>query len=108
MIQQATGLRPDGVPGQGWRPSGGFNMGVELPNEITLIQAENLDVAGTTYEQRVANVQAWNDYVITEWYLAVPVTSLPNVMVVRPEVAEWTPYMNNGPEFCAPENIVMK
>jgi len=106
MIQVGTNGQPDVDYGANWRPSPGFNLAVEVPNEITAISARNLDLVSTTREQRIANTKEWHSYV-HKWALSAPVSTLPGTLVLRPEVIAYSPYMNDGPEFVAPETIVM-
>ena len=106
MIQAGTNARPDVFFGSVYRPSGGFNYGIELPNDITAISERNLDLASTTLESRIANSVEWWSYV-NEWNLVASVSTLPTSVVLRPEIIEYNPYMNTGPEFVAPETVVM-
>lgn len=106
MIQAGTNARPDVFFGSVYRPTAGFNYGIELPDEITEISLRNLDLASTTVESRIANSVEWWAYV-NEWNLVASVSTLPYSMVLRPEITEYKPYMNTGPEFVAPETVVM-
>ncbi len=106
MIQAGTNARPDVFFGSVYRPTAGFNYGIELPNEITEISLRNLDLASTTVESRIANSVEWWSYV-NNWNLVASVSTLPTSVVLRPEIVEYSPYMNTGPEFVAPETVVM-
>ncbi|MSQ35429.1 MAG: ABC transporter substrate-binding protein [Dehalococcoidia bacterium] len=106
MIQVGTNLLPDQNPAGNWRPNAGFNLAVETPIEISNLGQANLDLAGTTYEQRVANSKAFQAYV-SQWALAASVSTLPGAILLRPEISAYSPYMNAGPEFVAPETLVM-
>ncbi len=106
MIQAGTNAVPDAFFSGAYRPSSGFNYGIELPNDITAISARNLDLAATTYEERVQNTIEWWSY-INNWNLVASVSTLPTSVVLRPEIIEYSPYMNTGPEFVAPETVVM-
>ena len=106
MIQSGTNAAPDAFFSSVYRPSGGFNYGIELPNEITAISERNLDLAATTFEERVQNTVEWWTYV-NNWNLVASVSTLPTSVVLRPEIIEYSPYMNTGPEFVAPESVVM-
>ncbi|MXX93853.1 MAG: hypothetical protein F4Y63_10525 [Chloroflexi bacterium] len=106
MIQAGTNAVPDAFFSGAYRPSSGFNYGIELPNEITAISERNLDLAATTYEERVQNTIEWWSYV-NNWNLVASVSTLPTSVVLRPEIIEYNPYMNTGPEFVAPETVVM-
>ncbi len=78
-----------------------------MPNEISEIAEQNLDLAATTYDQRVQNNAEWWAY-LNKWNLVASVSTLPTSVVLRPEIVEYSPYMNDGPEFVAPETVVMK
>ena len=106
MIQAGTNAPPDNFFGVVYRPSGGFNYGIELPDEITAISAKNQDLKSTTFEERVQNSIDWWKYV-NQWNLVASVSTLPTSVVLRPEIVEYSPYMNNGPEFVAPESVRM-
>jgi hypothetical protein len=107
MIQVGTNQQPDGQsPAANARPSPGFSLAIEVPNEITDIGFRNLDLAKTTSEQRAANNKEWQAY-MTKWTLFAAVSTLPTSIVFRPEVTAYSPYMNDGPEFVAPETVVM-
>ena len=106
MIQAGTNAAPDAFFGSVYRPSGGFNYGIELPDDITAISVRNLDLGATTFEERVANTIEWWSYV-NNWNLVASVSTLPTSVVLRPEIVEYSPYMNTGPEFVAPESVVM-
>ena len=108
MIQSGTNSNPDDFGAAGvFRPSGGFNYGIEVPNEISEIAERNLDLAATSYDDRVKNNADWWAY-LNKWNLAASVSTLPTSVVLRPEITAYSPYMNAGPEFVAPETVVMK
>ena len=89
------GMLPDARLCCGW-PSAGYNEGMEWPDEIYKKALENLDLKNTTYEQRVQNNIDLQDW-FSHWMLVSPYTVLPTIVVIRPEVADWTPYGTNGP-----------
>lgn len=108
MIQAGTNSPPDAFGAASvFRPSGGFNYGIEVPNNISEIAEANLDLAKTTFDQRVQNTIDWWSY-LNKWNLVASVSTLPTSVVLRPEIVEYSPYMNDGPEFVAPESVVMK
>ena len=108
MIQAGTNSNPDAFGAASvFRPSGGFNYGIEVPNAVSEIAEANLDSAATTYDQRVKNNADWWSY-LNENNLVASVSTLPTSVVLRPEITSYTPYMNDGPEFVAPETVVMK
>jgi ABC-type transport system substrate-binding protein len=108
MIQAGTNSNPDAFGAASvFRPSGGFNYGIEVPNAVSEIAEANLDSGATTYDQRVKNNADWWSY-LNENNLVASVSTLPTSVVLRPEITSYTPYMNDGPEFVAPETVVMK
>ena len=108
MIQSGTNATPEQFSAASvFRPSAGFNYGIEVPNEISEIAEQNLDLAATTSAQRIENNAEWWAY-LNEWNLVASVSTLPTSLVLRPEIVEYSPYMNNGPEFVAPESVVMR
>ena len=108
MIQAGTNSAPDQFGAASvFRPSAGFNYGIEVPNEISEIAERNLDLAATTFAQRAENNAEWWAY-LNEWNLVASVSTLPTSVVLGPEIVEYSPYMNDGPEFVAPETVVMK
>jgi len=108
MIQAGTNSNPDAWGAASvFRPSGGFNYGIELPNAISEIAEANQDSGATSYDQRVKNNADWWSYV-NENNLVASVSTLPTSVVLRPEITSYSPYMNDGPEFVAPETVVMK
>jgi len=106
MIQNGTNALPDQV-NTGLRPSGGWNFGVEVPNAIQEAQEKALNKDATTYDERVAINKTWGAYV-AENNLYAAVSTKPNAIVLGPDVVSYDPYMNSGPEWCAPETIVLK
>ena len=100
------GFLPDARVCCGW-PSAGYNEGLEWTDEIIAKAQSNLDLANTTYEQRVQTnieIQDW----FTKWMLVSPYTVLPTIVVIRPEVASWEPYGTNGPLVNNLASVVMK
>ena len=100
------GFLPDARICCGW-PSAGYNEGMEWPDEIYMKANENLDIKNTTYEQRVQNnieIQDW----FTHWMLVSPYTVLPTIVVIRPEVADWTPYGTTGPLVNNLASVIMR
>jgi len=104
MIHVGTGQALDAHNMCCMKPSSGFNYGIELPDEIWKMADQNAAVSKTTYEQRVANNVALEEY-LSKWRLTAPIAQLPNTWVVRPEIAEWSPYMAQTPNFNSPETI---
>lgn len=107
MIHTGTAALPDAWNTPNYQPNAGFNYGVELPNAVFEAGDKNRDVTTTTYEQRVKTNQDLQDY-LRLWFLTAPVTTLPSVYVVRPEVGKWEPAMAETPEFNSPETAVFK
>ncbi len=108
MIQAGTNSAPGQFGAASvFRPSGGFNYGIEVPNEISEIAERNQDLAATTEAQRAANNAEWWAY-LNEWNLVASVSTLPTSLVLGPDIVSYSPYMNDGPEFVAPESVVMK
>jgi len=107
MIHTGTAALPDAWNTPNYQPTAGFNYGVELPNEVFEAGDKNRDITSTTYDQRVKINQDFQDY-LTKWSLTAPVTTLPSVYLVRPEIATWLPYMAETPEFNSPETVVFK
>ena len=108
MIHTGTGQPIDaaGVFACCFRATSGFNFGLEVEDEIWKLAQKNLDIEGTTREERIANNQMIQDY-FSKWWLTAPISQLPNTYVIRPEVAEWNPYMAETPEFNSPETIIV-
>lgn len=106
MIQLGTGAAPDAWNSSFLQPTAGFSLGFELPNAVSQAADQNRDIKKTTFEQRVKNNQALQDY-LTHWHLVTVVTRLPNIALVRPEVTKWTPYAA-GPGPNSLDTIVMK
>jgi ABC-type transport system substrate-binding protein len=107
MIQSGTNALPDANHGASFRPNAGFNYGIEVPNAITAISERNLDLSTTTLEQRIQNTKDWYTYV-DQWHLVVGVSTLPTSVVLSKDIVEYKPYMNDGPEFVAPETVVIR
>ena len=100
------GFLPDARICCGW-PSAGYNEGLEWTDEIITKALSNLDLANTTYEQRVQtnlDIQDW----FTHWMLVSPYTVLPTIVVIRPEVVSWEPYGTNGPLVNNLATVAMK
>jgi peptide/nickel transport system substrate-binding protein len=108
MIHSGTGqkLHAAGVFHCCHKPTGGFSFGIEIPDEIWQIAALNNDITKTTEEERIANNQKIQDFFSSN-FLTAPVAGLPNTAIVRPEIAEWTPYMSQTPLFNSPETITV-
>ena len=107
MIHTGTAALPDAWQTANYQPTAGFNYGLELPNAVFEAGDQNKDITKTTYEQRVKINQEFQDY-LTKWFLTSPITTLPSVYLVRPEIAKWEPYMAETPEFNSPETVVFK
>ena len=70
-------------------PSGGFNHGIELPEEIGILRYEN--ISEPDLQTRIDNNVKLEDY-MSHWQLmAVTVTLQPH-WLVRPEVESWDLY----------------
>ena len=106
MIQNGTNALPDQI-NTGWRPSGGWNFGVEVPNAVQAAQEVALDSAATTYEQRVEINKTWGIYVADN-NLYAAVSTKPTAVILGGDITSYEPYMNSGPEWCAPETVVIK
>jgi len=108
MIHTGTGQTLDaaGIFHCCMKPTGGFSFGIELPDDMWKLAAKNNDITSTTPEERIANNQIIQDFMSSNW-LTAPIAGLPNTAVVRPEIAEWTPYMAQTPLFNSPETITV-
>ncbi len=106
MIHTGTGQTLDGagIFACCFKPTGGFNFGIEVPDEIWQMAEMNNDIVNTTREERIARNIEIQNFFSNNW-LTAPIAQLPNTYVVRPEIAEWTPYMAQTPEFNSPETI---
>ena len=104
MIHVGTGAQLDAHNMCCMKPTSGFNYGIEVPDEIWKMADQNAAVSKTTYVQRVDNNVALEEY-LSKWRLTAPIAQLPNTWVVRPEIAEWSPYMAQTPNFNSPETI---
>ena len=106
MIQNGTNALPDQI-NTGWRPSGGWNFGVEVPNAVQAAQEVALDSSATTYDQRVEINKTWGIYVADN-NLYASVSTKPTAVILGGDITSYEPYMNSGPEWCAPETVVIK
>lgn len=86
-------------------PSGGFNHGIELPEEIGQIRWAN--VTEPDLETRIQNNIRLQDYV-SHWQLMASTVTLQPHWLVLPEVAEWTPHQQAWAVFNSPETVKMR
>jgi peptide/nickel transport system substrate-binding protein len=85
-------------------PSGGFNHGIELPEEIGILRYEN--ISEPDLQTRIDNNVKLEDY-MSHWQLmAVTVTLQPH-WLVRPEVESWDLYQQAWAVFNSPERVKM-
>ncbi len=85
-------------------PTGGFNHGIELPEEIGRIRYDN--ISETDLQTRIDNNLRLQDY-LSHWQLmAVTVTLQPH-WLVRPEVKSWDLYQQAWAVFNSPERVTM-
>ncbi len=97
-------LSPDEPKGGTLVPTGGFNHGIELPEEIGKIRYDN--ISELDYQTRVDNNLRLQDY-LSHWQLmAVTVTLQPH-WLIRPEVVEWDLYQQAWAVFNSPERVKM-
>ena len=86
-------------------PTGGFNHGVELPEEIGQLRYAN--ETETDLEQRIQNNLKMQDY-LSHWQLMASTVTLQPTWTVRPEVADWKPHQQAWGMFNSPETVKMK
>ena len=85
-------------------PTGGFNHGIELPEEIGMIRYDN--ISELDLQTRIDNNLRLQDY-LSHWQLmAVTVTLQPH-WLVRPEVESWDLYQQAWAVFNSPERVTM-
>ncbi len=86
-------------------PSQGFNLGIEVPDDIVALRwANNTE---PDFEKRVKNNEMIQDF-LTQWALVAVVVEMQPYWVVRPEVVEWKPHQQAWSVFNSPETIVMR
>ena len=86
-------------------PSGGFNHGIELPEEIGQIRWKN--VTETDLETRIQNNLEMQDF-LSHWQLMASTVTLQPHWLILPEVAEWTPHQQAWSVFNSPETVKMR
>ena len=97
-------LSDDEPKGSTLVPTGGFNHGLELPEEIGQIRYAN--ISEPDLQTRIDNNVRLQDY-LSHWQLmAVTVTLQPH-WLVRPEVVEWDLYQQAWAVFNSPERVKM-
>ena len=97
-------LSPDEPKGGTLVPTGGFNHGLELPEEIGMIRYDN--ISEPDLQTRIDNNLRLQDY-LSHWQLmAVTVTLQPH-WLVRPEVESWDLYQQAWAVFNSPERVTM-
>ena len=97
-------LTKDQAKGQTLVPTGGFNHGGELPEEIGLLRYEN-DVEPDK-QKRIENNLKMQDF-LSYWQLQAVTVTLQPYWLVRPEVAEWKPHQQAWAMFNSPETVKM-
>jgi ABC-type transport system substrate-binding protein len=85
-------------------PSGGFNHGIELPEEIGQIRWKN--VTEPDLETRIQNNLELQDY-LSHWQLMASTVTLQPHWLVLPEVTEWLPHQQAWSVFNSPETVKM-
>ena len=97
-------LSADEPKGSTLVPTGGFNHGVELPEEIGKLRYDN--ISEPDLQKRIDNNLKLQDY-LSHWQLmAVTVTLQPH-WLVRPEVESWDLYQQAWAVFNSPERVKM-
>jgi len=86
-------------------PTGGFNHGIELPEEYGKLRYAN--ITESDREQRIQNNLKLQDY-LSEWQLMASTVTLQPHWLVRPEVVEWLPHQQAWAMFNSPETVKMK
>lgn len=86
-------------------PSGGFNHGIELPEEIGKFRWDN--VTETDLEKRTQNNLDMQDY-LSHWQLMAATVTLQPHWLVLDDVAEWKPHQQAWSVFNSPETVKMR
>ena len=97
-------LSPDEPKGSTLVPTGGFNHGIELPEEIGKIRYDN--ISEQDLQTRIDNNLRLQDYLSYWQLMAVTVTLQPH-WIVRPEVESWDLYQQAWAVFNSPERVKM-
>ena len=86
-------------------PSAGFNLGVEIPNDIAEFHYRN--ISDFDPQKPLANAAGLQDF-MSKWVLFAPTVDVTEPFAVRPEVIEWTPSFEPNSFFSAPETVVKR
>ncbi len=86
-------------------PTGGFNHGIELPEEIGKFRYDN--ETETDLEKRIQNNLDMQDY-MSHWQLMASTVTLQPTWLLLGEVAEWKPHQQAWGMFNSPESVKMK
>ena len=97
-------LTPDEPKGGTIVPTGGFNHGIELPEEIGKIRYDN--ISEQDLQARIDNNLRLQDY-LSHWQLMLPTVTLQPHWIVRPEVESWDLYQQAWAVFNSPERVKM-
>ena len=85
-------------------PTGGFNHGLELPEEIGILRYEN--ISEPDLQTRIDNNVKLEDY-MSHWQLMAATVTLQPHWLVRPEVESWDLYQMAWAVFNSPERVKM-
>jgi ABC-type transport system substrate-binding protein len=85
-------------------PTGGFNHGIELPEEIGRIRYDN--ISELDLQTRIDNNLRLQDY-LSHWQLMAVTVTLQPQWLVRPEVESWDLYQQAWAVFNSPERVKM-
>ena len=105
FAHHASFLSLDQAKGGSLVPTGGFNHGMELPEEIGMIRWKN--VTETDLETRIQNNLDLQDY-LSKWHLMASTVTLQPHWLIRPEVAQWLPHQQSWSVFNSPESVKMR
>jgi len=105
FAHHAAFISLDQAKGGSLVPSGGFNHGIELPEEIGQIRWKN--VTETDLETRIQNNLELQDY-LSKWQLMATTITFQPYFILLPEVAEWTPHQQSWSVFNSPETVKMR
>ncbi len=97
-------LTDDETKGATLVPTGGFNHGIELPEEIGVLRYAN--ITEPDLGKRIENNIELQDY-LSHWQLMASTVTLQPHWLVRPEVAEWLPHQQAWAVFNSPETVKM-
>jgi peptide/nickel transport system substrate-binding protein len=90
--------------GDGARVTAGWNHGIEIQ---VIAEGFNRNLRELDYDKRVQNNIEIQDYV-THWQIYLPIVEQPGLCAVRPEVVEWTPWVETAGYFGSFETAVLK